>query len=58
MRNELSKLSLTICKDNYTNNCGRCPIRPACVDQVAIRCQEDLDKHIMRVNKLAKEVSV
>jgi hypothetical protein len=60
----LSQQAIDICESNYDfidkkkPGCGICLIRSACVDKATIRTQEDLNNHIQRINKLAKEVSI
>jgi len=53
----LSKVATTICFDNYTNNCGGCPLRPECVDSTRGKYNWELDAWVTRVNDLAEAVS-
>jgi hypothetical protein len=52
---DLSSKSLQICKRNYKDNCGKCPIRGACV--APVKCgYSGLDEWIEGVNLLAEGV--
>jgi N-acetylglutamate synthase/N-acetylornithine aminotransferase len=53
---KLSAEAIEVCKQNYKNNCSRCPIRPACVATVG-HGQEGLDEWIRKVNEVAEKVS-
>jgi hypothetical protein len=52
---KLSAEAIEACKQNYKNNCGRCPIRPACVATVG-HGQEGLDEWVRKVNEAAEKV--
>jgi len=53
---ELSLASKQICVDNYTNNCGKCPLRPACISKRTTRSQDDLNREVTTINELAEQL--
>jgi len=53
MRPQLSDQALSICRENYANNCGGCPLRPVCVTHIGPG-QEALARWTERVNEAAK----
>lgn len=51
MQTELSEKAKVICRQNYKNNCGGCPIRTACVSSI----NGKLDEWTNRINQLSEE---
>jgi hypothetical protein len=52
---KLSAEAIEVCKQNYKNNCGRCPIRPSCVATIG-HGQEGLNEWRMKVNEATEKV--
>ena len=55
---ELSDKAKLICSENYQSNCGKCFLRPACVNNKTVRSKEDLSRNITEVNELAEQINV
>lgn len=53
----ISPAAKQICEDNYTSNCGRCPLRSACVQSVGPG-REAYDRWIAEVMELADQLTV
>lgn len=49
----LSDKAKSICAVNYKNNCGNCPLRPACT-KTFVLSEDNHNKWIDGVNKLAE----
>lgn len=52
----LSNAVKQICEENYDTNCGKCPLRPACVTKHPIRTQQDLDRWREETKQLAGQI--
>jgi hypothetical protein len=50
---DLTDKARKICQDNYKDNCGGCPIRPACVAKIGYGL-DGLNKWTTKVNKSAE----
>jgi len=53
MRSELTEKAKLICEQNYKENCGGCPLRPACVNNR----DADVDGYTQAANDLAQELT-
>ncbi len=55
MKLQINEKAIAICKRNYKDNCGRCPIRMACIATVGIG-QEGLNEWVRKVNEAAEKI--
>jgi len=53
---ELSPEAKQICADSYTNNCGKCPLRPACINNKTVHSIEDMNREVTTINELAEQL--
>lgn len=51
---DLSVKAKEICKQNYKTNCGKCPIRTACVAPIK-HSRDGLNKSITEINLMAED---
>lgn len=51
---KLSERTIEICKNNYDDNCGKCELRSACVQNCGAGA-EKLNHWVQELNKLATE---
>lgn len=52
----LSTIAISICEENYTKNCGSCPLRPVCVTGIGPG-YEGLQRWQDNINAAAEEIA-